>query len=181
MKSGKSVTSDESRSPSPFKSFDSGPLPTNLLALSALKALEGDSTEYAKLLGRQFSSPENAVVGLLMARSPQFPSELVGSVRSASASSEVSSRDTGSPFHGTFSGSRGWPEDEEPKRPRRSKHDDELGNGAIYNCDQCEKVFSKQSSLARHKYEHSGKFDFRFSRWFRRRISAQSNDPHWLS
>lgn len=25
-------------------------------------------------------------------------------------------------------------------------------------CDQCDKAFSKQSSLARHKYEHSGKF-----------------------
>lgn len=24
-------------------------------------------------------------------------------------------------------------------------------------CDQCDKAFSKQSSLARHKYEHSGK------------------------
>lgn len=23
-------------------------------------------------------------------------------------------------------------------------------------CDQCDKAFSKQSSLARHKYEHSG-------------------------
>lgn len=27
-------------------------------------------------------------------------------------------------------------------------------------CDQCDKAFSKQSSLARHKYEHSGKYDF---------------------
>ncbi|XP_013771812.1 zinc finger E-box-binding homeobox 2-like isoform X2 [Limulus polyphemus] len=26
----------------------------------------------------------------------------------------------------------------------------------LYGCDQCTKVFSKQSSLARHKYEHSG-------------------------
>ena len=26
----------------------------------------------------------------------------------------------------------------------------------MYACDQCEKMFSKQSSLARHKYEHSG-------------------------
>ena len=25
-----------------------------------------------------------------------------------------------------------------------------------FSCDQCDKVFSKQSSLARHKYEHSG-------------------------
>lgn len=27
-----------------------------------------------------------------------------------------------------------------------------------YTCDQCDKGFSKQSSLARHKYEHSGEF-----------------------
>jgi hypothetical protein len=26
----------------------------------------------------------------------------------------------------------------------------------MYSCDQCRKMFSKQSSLARHKYEHSG-------------------------
>ena len=26
----------------------------------------------------------------------------------------------------------------------------------LYGCDQCDKRFSKQSSLARHKYEHSG-------------------------
>ncbi|RWS31722.1 zinc finger E-box-binding homeobox protein zag-1-like protein [Leptotrombidium deliense] len=28
--------------------------------------------------------------------------------------------------------------------------------GGVYSCDQCDKTFSKQSSLARHKYEHSG-------------------------
>lgn len=27
-----------------------------------------------------------------------------------------------------------------------------------YSCDQCDKAFSKQSSLARHKYEHSGEY-----------------------
>ncbi|XP_017774132.1 PREDICTED: zinc finger E-box-binding homeobox protein zag-1-like [Nicrophorus vespilloides] len=36
-----------------------------------------------------------------------------------------------------------------------------LGNQEVeiegqFTCDQCEKAFSKQSSLARHKYEHSG-------------------------
>lgn len=30
------------------------------------------------------------------------------------------------------------------------------GDGMIYGCDQCDKTFNKQSSLARHKYEHSG-------------------------
>ena len=29
--------------------------------------------------------------------------------------------------------------------------------GEMYACDMCDKRFSKQSSLARHKYEHSGK------------------------
>lgn len=34
-------------------------------------------------------------------------------------------------------------------------------NGQImYPCDKCDKTFSKQSSLARHKYEHSGNLDF---------------------
>ena len=28
----------------------------------------------------------------------------------------------------------------------------------LYFCNQCDKTFSKHSSLARHKYEHSGKF-----------------------
>lgn len=51
-------------------------------------------------------------------------------------------------------------EDEEgPLRKRRRswkghKVDAELG---MYACDQCDKMFSKQSSLARHKYEHSGR------------------------
>lgn len=31
------------------------------------------------------------------------------------------------------------------------------GDGSgLFTCDQCDKTFSKQSSLARHKYEHSG-------------------------
>lgn len=50
-------------------------------------------------------------------------------------------------------------DDDNPlKKKRRSwkghKIDAEEG---MYACDQCAKVFSKQSSLARHKYEHSGK------------------------
>lgn len=33
--------------------------------------------------------------------------------------------------------------------------------GGLFSCDQCDKTFSKQSSLARHKYEHSGQVSFR--------------------
>ena len=32
--------------------------------------------------------------------------------------------------------------------------------GGLFTCDQCDKTFSKQSSLARHKYEHSGQSSF---------------------
>lgn len=35
----------------------------------------------------------------------------------------------------------------------KSHRNDEEG---LYACDQCDKMFGKQSSLARHKYEHSG-------------------------
>lgn len=36
----------------------------------------------------------------------------------------------------------------------------------VYVCDQCDKTFSKPSSLARHKYEHSGEFKLLFFRLF---------------
>merc|ERR1719420_1950167 len=29
------------------------------------------------------------------------------------------------------------------------------GNPTIYSCDQCDKTFTKKSSITRHKYEHS--------------------------
>ncbi|PAV91057.1 hypothetical protein WR25_01265 [Diploscapter pachys] len=38
---------------------------------------------------------------------------------------------------------------------RRSIRGDEANDG-LFPCDQCDKMFGKQSSLARHKYEHSG-------------------------
>ena len=48
-------------------------------------------------------------------------------------------------------------EDAPSRKKRRSwkghRVDREEG---MYACDQCNKLFSKQSSLARHKYEHSG-------------------------
>ncbi|XP_017079573.2 zinc finger protein 1 isoform X2 [Drosophila eugracilis] len=68
---------------------------------------------------------------------------------------------------------RSWRDDDS-----RISHEDEFGGGVLmppkpkrgkaethghagdpdlpYVCDQCEKAFAKQSSLARHKYEHSG-------------------------
>lgn len=42
--------------------------------------------------------------------------------------------------------------------PLLGNHEQEMEGQFI--CDQCDKAFSKQSSLARHKYEHSGKISF---------------------
>ena len=46
------------------------------------------------------------------------------------------------------------------KKPRKSWKSHRVEEGAEgegqYSCDKCDKRFSKQSSLARHKYEHSG-------------------------
>lgn len=52
-------------------------------------------------------------------------------------------------------------EDQPHRKKRRSwkNHKVDVEEG-MYACDQCEKMFSKQSSLARHKYEHSGKNPF---------------------
>lgn len=48
-------------------------------------------------------------------------------------------------------------EDQSHRKKRRSwkNHRVDVEEG-MYACDQCDKMFSKQSSLARHKYEHSG-------------------------
>ena len=42
------------------------------------------------------------------------------------------------------------------KRKSWKAHKVDVEEG-MYACDQCDKLFSKQSSLARHKYEHSGR------------------------
>uniref|UniRef100_A0A5S6QUG5 Homeobox domain-containing protein n=1 Tax=Trichuris muris TaxID=70415 RepID=A0A5S6QUG5_TRIMR len=39
---------------------------------------------------------------------------------------------------------------------RRSWKQHKVDEEGLYACDQCDKMFGKQSSLARHKYEHSG-------------------------
>ena len=48
-------------------------------------------------------------------------------------------------------------EDEPLRKKRKSWKQHKLDcDEGIYACDQCDKIFNKQSSLARHKYEHSG-------------------------
>ncbi|XP_021362484.1 zinc finger E-box-binding homeobox 2-like isoform X2 [Mizuhopecten yessoensis] len=48
-------------------------------------------------------------------------------------------------------------EDHPFRKKRRSWKNHRLDSEeGLYACDQCKKMFSKQSSLARHKYEHSG-------------------------
>lgn len=39
-------------------------------------------------------------------------------------------------------------------------HGDDNSTEGQFFCDQCDKVFAKHSSLARHKYEHSGMVGF---------------------
>ncbi|XP_077564114.1 zinc finger protein 1-like isoform X3 [Haemaphysalis longicornis] len=51
--------------------------------------------------------------------------------------------------------------DEDPRQPgskkrKMSAKGDSASEEGMFSCDQCDKMFSKQSSLARHKYEHSG-------------------------
>ena len=46
------------------------------------------------------------------------------------------------------------------KKPASSSPNPEAttssNNPTIYSCDQCDKTFTKKSSITRHKYEHSG-------------------------
>lgn len=45
-------------------------------------------------------------------------------------------------------------DDDSGDESRKRRREDE---GGVFQCNQCDKSFNKQSSLARHKYEHSGK------------------------
>lgn len=56
-----------------------------------------------------------------------------------------------------FEDSQSTDEDQPSRKKRKSwkGHRVDRDEG-MYACDQCNKLFSKQSSLARHKYEHSG-------------------------
>ncbi|KAK7074403.1 Zinc finger E-box-binding homeobox 2, partial [Halocaridina rubra] len=49
-------------------------------------------------------------------------------------------------------------DDDSGDESRKRRRDEE---GGIFQCDQCDKSFNKQSSLARHKYEHSGQRPFK--------------------
>lgn len=42
------------------------------------------------------------------------------------------------------------------KKIRNNWRNHKIEEDGLYSCDQCDKTFGKQSSLARHKYEHSG-------------------------
>jgi zinc finger homeobox protein 1/2 len=47
-----------------------------------------------------------------------------------------------------------------------TKKSEEHGTQTIYSCDQCDKTFTKKSSITRHKYEHSGTYTLLFGNAF---------------
>lgn len=59
--------------------------------------------------------------------------------------------------HGEHSDKRSR-DDDSGDESRKRRRDDE---GGSFQCDQCDKSFNKPSSLARHKYEHSGQRPFK--------------------
>ncbi|XP_042878723.1 zinc finger E-box-binding homeobox protein zag-1-like isoform X2 [Penaeus japonicus] len=62
------------------------------------------------------------------------------------------------PDHLENSDKRPREDDDCDDEARKRRRDEE---GGVFQCDQCDKSFNKQSSLARHKYEHSGKRPFK--------------------
>ena len=43
------------------------------------------------------------------------------------------------------------------KKEKKADDGEEPSESGVYNCDQCDKTFTKKSSITRHKYEHSGR------------------------
>lgn len=86
---------------------------------------------------------------------------------------------------GSNSDKRSWKDDDShvsyeddkngiPKRLYASSDIKEPPNSeGMYVCDLCDKAFHKQSSLARHKYEHSGECDFDLTELFNIRIALK--------
>lgn len=52
-----------------------------------------------------------------------------------------------------------------PRRVKAETHGHAGDPDLPFVCDQCDKAFAKQSSLARHKYEHSGKLQIQKLKW----------------
>ena len=51
--------------------------------------------------------------------------------------------------------------DMEIAKTQTKKQEDVEEQTGVFNCDQCDKTFTKKSSITRHKYEHSGKDNFK--------------------
>ncbi|CAN7983174.1 unnamed protein product, partial [Ixodes hexagonus] len=137
--------SDHSHSPSPLL-----PTANKFLALSALKGYDLESQ--ADLHRYRDSFLDRQQHGF-----PPMPSSLIAFP-------------TGSIFLQGEVGSGGGDDsiaedspstDDDPRHPgakkrKLSARGDSASEEGMFSCDQCDKMFSKQSSLARHKYEHSG-------------------------
>ena len=54
--------------------------------------------------------------------------------------------------------------DMEIAKTQTKKQEDVEEQTGVFNCDQCDKTFTKKSSITRHKYEHSGKDNILFQR-----------------
>ena len=52
--------------------------------------------------------------------------------------------------------------DMEIAKTQTKKQEDVEEQTGVFNCDQCDKTFTKKSSITRHKYEHSGKDNLLF-------------------
>ena len=78
---------------------------------------------------------------------PQSPASLSSSMSTNSEQRALHNSSPGSSHLNTSNGGN---------HHRKSWKNHIVQGSDMYACDQCDKMFSKQSSLARHKYEHSG-------------------------